>query len=802
MEESGGVTALVLELVEGPTLADRIAQGPIPLDEALPIAKQIVEALEAAHDQRIIHRDLKPANIKVRLDGTVKVLDFGLARAMEPAAAMSSGVTESPTITSPAMMTGIGVLLGTAAYMSPEQAKGRAADNRADIWAFGCVLYEMLAGRSAFEGDDVTEILGSIVKLEPAWDRLPVSTPQAIRTLLRRCLQKDRMKRLQHMGDARLEIVDLENGPAADGSPDTPVPAPRRERLLVGLLAVTTLAAVGLAIPASRSLRQPSLPALPEMRFQIPTPPTTAPFSYALSPDASTIVFVATSDSRSVLWKRRLDSTIAEPLRGTEGATLPFWSPDSKSVGFFADNRLKRVDLGNGTVKEIVAVSSRGASWNQDNTIVFAGLGGTSLLQVSADGGDVTAVANVGAQIRFPTLLPDGRHFTYWNSDGLFVGTLGSPTTKRLGPGSSSAVFLPPGFLLFEDEGILYAQRFNVERLELVGQRLAVASGIGARAPTLRNGLPVSASAAGAFAYRNVTSDAALQVRWFDRAGHPVATSDLADLGGVNGTEFELSPDGYQAAFVRQTEIANDIWVVDLARGVPNRFTTNPAAEIWPVWSPDSREIAFSRSRQSIIARTSSGVERHLLEEPGAVLRPADWSRDGQHLIYVKVTAGSPGDLWALPLAADGKPFPVIESRFDETRPQFSLNGRWISYESNDLGQPEIYVRPFNRSGPTFRVSASGGIAARWHPAGRELFFIDPQGSLMVVDVRPDADDTRLNLSVARQLFPTAIFRGGTQPSNFKFQYAVSADGTRFLINEARQDDQPPPITVVLNWRP
>ena len=453
VEKSAGIQALVMELVEGDDLSQRIARGAVPLDEALPIAKQIAEALEAAHEQGIIHRDLKPANIKVRTDGTVKVLDFGLAKAMESAPGSSPGMSMSPTITTPAM-TQAGMILGTAAYMSPEQAKGRVVDKGSDVWAFGAVLYEMLAGRRVFEGDDVSDTLARILMKEPDWTILPATVPPAVVNVLRRCLQKDRRQRIRDLGDVSLALEGAFET-AASQTPASATPAWLRGRLPWVALALAALVIVALAIPTVRHLRETPPPAPPETRTEIVTPATADPVSFALSPDSQQIVFVASGDGASRLWLRSLSATTAQPLAtttaqplpGTEEAITPFWSPDGRSIGFFAGNALKRLDLGGGRPQTLApAFAARGGTWSADGVIVFAASNANPLMRVAATGGPAVAVTTLGPQQqshRFPHLLPDGRQFLFYvpggqDAAGIYLGSLNGSTPTRLTPADSA----------------------------------------------------------------------------------------------------------------------------------------------------------------------------------------------------------------------------------------------------------------------------------------------------------------------------------------------------------------------------
>ena len=602
LEDSGGVRALVMELVEGEDLAQRLTRGPIPIDEALPIAKQIAEALESAHEQGIIHRDLKPANIKVRADGTVKVLDFGLAKAMEPVGVASASVSMSPTITTPAMMTGAGMILGTAAYMSPEQAKGRPADKRSDIWSSGCVLFEMLTGARPFVGEDVADTLAHILTKEPEWAKLPASTPPPISRLLRRCLEKDRKRRLADAADARLEIEDVLSGRVEIALRERPA---RRKAIAWGVAGLALAAAAGLA-PWYLAKPPATVPVVAS-QFLVPAPEHLEYSGVpAISPDGRTIAFIATeSDGRSRLWVRRLDLLAAQALAGTEGAAAPFWSPDSRAVGFFVRGELKKVDVEGGAPQVVAATSSRiqntSGSWNRDGVILFS-RGTDGFRKVSATGGDVSSVSPGS----YPFFLPDGQHFLLWRrvpQSGIYVGALDSPDVKFLVPTESAGTYAEPGFLLFSRGEALMAQPFDPVSLTTTGSAVHVLD-----FPQVRFGVNrqvVSAAMNGTLLYGwRFLADTRLQ--WVDRRGTPGPfATDPGQYGNV-----VLSPDGVRVAFDRLADGGSspDVWLLDLTRHITSKFTFGPANNV-PVWSPDSRTVAFATSRRKRPRHRSAASE-------------------------------------------------------------------------------------------------------------------------------------------------------------------------------------------------
>ena len=638
LEESGDRKFLVMELVEGETLAQRIKRGPIPLDESLEIAKQICEALESAHEKGIIHRDLKPANVKITPEGKVKVLDFGLAKAFQTETS-NANLSQSPTLSMAA--TNAGIILGTAAYMSPEQAKGRAVDKRTDIFAFGCVLYEMLTGRAAFDGDDLTEILGRVVTAEPDWNRLPARVPNRIRELLRLCLQKDAKKRLHDAADVRIGIEQALTEPAATS---TSVPA-RSSRFAWVARAFAAIIIVALTIPTAVHLRE-TPPSPPETRVDIVTPATND-VSFALSPDGRQIVFVASGDRPTQLWVRPLDSVKAQPLAGTEGASRPFWSPDSRSVGFFAGGKLKRVDIGGGGLIQTLATTTVnfGGTWSARGVILFASSPGSPLFRIPAVGGDAVAVTKLGPGQTghfFPQFLPGGRQFLFsvagqTETEGMYLGSLDSPESRRLTAADSAAnsmpsggiaadakgMYLPSGWLLYTRQGTLVARRFDPARGELTSDPVIVADAV----------VSFSVSPAGLVAYRAGRVTNRRQLTWFDRPGKAAGTLGGLDENGLIGPE--VSPDGRRVAVTRTVEGNMDIWLLDGAR--TTRFTFDESPDQWPIWSPDGSRIAFSSSRKGVndlYQKPSNGAgSEELLLESSQQKISNDWSPDGRFIL-------------------------------------------------------------------------------------------------------------------------------------------------------------------------
>ncbi len=793
LERSGATTALVMELVEGPTLADRIAQGAIPIDEALPIAKQIAEALEAAHEQGIIHRDLKPANIKVRGDGTVKVLDFGLAKAMEPDAGSSPSVSMSPTLSLHATMAG--VILGTAAYMSPEQARGKTVDKRTDIWAFGAVLYEMLTGKRAFEGEDVADILAHVLTHEPNWDKLPRDVPPRVRELLRLCLQKDMRKRRRDAGDVVIDIDQISAERPQDVVSLRSAGNARLAWFAAAVFAVSAAVAIGFALRSS--------PVAPEMRLEIGTPSMGSPAQFALSPDGLSVVFVASSNGPQRLWLRRLDKPEAQPLTGTEGAGFPFWSADSRSIGFSASNKLFRTDLDGGPSQALAdAPAYVGAAWNRDGDILFAPSLTGPILRVSASGGPSTAVTRLDPPHVYghlmPRFLPDGRHFLFFaagspDAQGIYLGSLDGGNPKRLSAADAHAEYVEPGYVLFINQGTLLARRLDLARGELTGQPQTVAASVPYIA-ALGFG-SFSASANGRIAYRFGPA-ARRQLMWHDRAG---GRSDSAAEPDPNELQSaELSPDGRRVALDRTVQGNRDIWLLELQRGSVTRFTFDPAQDGLPVWSPDSTQIAFESKRKGpydlyLKAAGAAVSERPLLESIYDKW-PLDWSKDGAYLLYFEANPKTAGDLMALPMkGTDRKPIVIAGGPFAEQNGQFSPDGRWVAYQTNESRRDEIVVQSFPNPSMKWQVSNDGGVQPRWSRDGKELYFIAPDFKMMAAPITVSGATSEPGKPAP--LFQTRI------ASVPKPQYSIAADG-RFLVNEQTEESADTSITLIFNWHP
>jgi eukaryotic-like serine/threonine-protein kinase len=827
-ESASGVHALVMEMVEGPTLADRIARGSIPLGEALAIALQIATALNSAHQAGIIHRDIKPANIKVRDDGTVKMLDFGLAKLVEAspeASHVPANLSHSPTITSPANMTVAGVVLGTAAYMSPEQSKGQAVDKRTDIWAFGCVLYEMLTARRAFEGRDVHDVLASVLKTEPDWGALPSRTPPALRSLLRGCLDKDASVRI---GDTSTLLFLIRDASAVAAT--SVAPASRKISRLAWLRLAATAAGIALVLAlaawfGARYLA-PEAPAPTTSRFLVDVPPASlitwslsVPFP-SVSPDGRYLLYwMASAPPSNVpqLWLRPISAVTSQPLPGTEGAlAYSFWSPDSRFIGFFTgDGWLKKIATSGGPATTISEAGQRGGTWNQDDVILFQHQG--TLRRVSAAGGASTVIrmpdqTRGDVALGWPAFLPDGRHFLYVAGSGeagrseVRVGALDQDAgaDRALMTGSSRVLYAPPNQLLFVNQGTLMAQPFDPRALSLDGAAVSVAESVAydtasVNLSSMWGAAAFGVSTTGTLVYRNsTTSLQAGELTWFDRAGKQLEATKLT------GQRPLLSFDDDRVIFERPSAAGTDLWTLDVRRGTTSRFTFDPANDQYSAFSRDNQQVVFASFRDGgwgVYAKPATGVgaEQLLLRVPDATnLGVADWSPDGQFLLYnVLSSKTKTWDVWMLPLTGDRKPQPVLAEPYTEFRSRLSPDGRWMLYTSNETGRDEVYVQPFPPSGGKWQLSVDGGSFGYWRRDGREIVFHGGlDGRVMALDVRLDKT---FEAGIPRVLFEL--------PSNFSAlpignsRLTMTGDAQRFLLAIAQPRADYANLQVVLNWQ-
>ncbi len=800
---------IVMELVEGEDLAARLKRGAVPVDEAIAIARQVAEALEEAHEKGIVHRDLKPGNVKVTPDGRVKVLDFGLAKAWgedaDPRAASGPALSQSPTLTHTG--TAAGVILGTAAYMSPEQARGKAVDKRADVWAFGVLVYEMLSGKRLFVGETVTDVLASVVKEPIGWAALPASTPAHVRRLLQRCLERDPKKRLRDIGEGRIALDD--RAPEA-----TPVRA-RASRTLARVSVALGLALVVTAAGLAWTLLERPPARVARVRKLSILPPAKSSFDvFALSPDGRRLAFTATTDGRVGLWVRALDATEPVALPGTEGATLPFWSPDGRAIGFFAGGKLRRVEVEGGVVSTLCdAGVPTGGSWNRDNVILFSRLGGSGFSRVSASGGEVASVMRVDPQRQEtdyanPFFLPDGRHFLYSvfsarkDSRGVYVGSLDGTLRERIVSDNTNAVYAADGrgreFLVFGRGGALVSQAFDSRTLRLRGDTVPIAPQVAMGQDTVAVGRRlVTASEDGVLVFDPSPDRQGTRLLWVDRGGRP----EGASIPLQRPSMVRLSPDGRRCAVaLLDPESGNqDLWLSDATGGNPTRFTFDPGNDSMPVWSPDGRRLVWASNRDTVYqlyqkAASGSGEDALLLKSDQYKF-PTDWSRDGKTILYRQIDPKTGFDLWTLPVgpaAGEPKPLPFLRTEANETAAVFSPDGRWVAYASDESGRYEVYVRGFPSGEGTRQVSSGGGNAPLWRGDGSELYYQAPDGTLMAAAVERGPG------FASRP--PVALFAfRPSGPLTTPF-YAPAPDGQRFLLSAIVDAAPGAPLTVVVDW--
>jgi Tol biopolymer transport system component len=797
LEQVGSAGCIVMELVEGETLGERLRSGPLPVDEAIAIAKQLADGLAAAHERGIVHRDLKPANIKLTPGGVVKILDFGLAKAMD-ARKPDSNPSMLPTKVSGSVA---GAIVGTAAYMSPEQARGKDVDARTDIWAFGCVLYEMLTAKQAFEGETVTDMLAKIVTGQPDFSALPAGVSQQIRLLLETTLTKSVSQRLQHIGDVRL-FLDPKFFPAAPAA--APAPAEKKASLLpVAVLAVLLLAAL---VPAALYFRSPASPAAPLMHFELTPPGLQGPV--LPSPDGLRIAYGAISEgSNRAIWVRPIGSDVAQKMPGTDNPLAGgFWSPDGRYIAVIADGKLKKVDVSSGAVTVICDFPApfRGISWNHDGTIIFPKSGATTVIaRVSDNGGPVTDVTALDVSRKetlhaAPVFLPDGKHFLFGivssiaENIGVYVSSLDDPKMRTrvtaLSPaGVNSIAYVAPGYLIMQPGAAVTAQRFDADKFTLSGKPITVVDGIEVNSESFSN--------TGLMFYRKASASAdAKQLVWYDRTGR-----ELGKVGTpANYGSVELSPNGDRAAVDMITDKNRDIWVVDIARGVRSRISFDPNADWSPSWSGDGSKIIWASNRtgnDDIYTRAAIGVGAEELVYPSDKVEiPVAWSRDGKYIAFSRIKGSAGTDMWVLQMP-EKKESLFVESAFDKIHARISPDGHWITYATNDTGTYQIVVQSFpDPTGGKWQITAQGGVEPKWRRDGKELYYLAFDGKLMSVPVKTDRT---FEAGTPVPLFETPLSVNKIRADRDR-RYDVAPDG-RFLLVLPVQSSVPP-VTAVVNW--
>jgi Tol biopolymer transport system component len=788
-----GDNYLVMELLDGETLADRIAKGPLPLPDVLKYGTQIAEALGKAHREGVVHRDLKPGNVMITKSGA-KLLDFGLAKGGgQPPSAVHDATVQKP-------LTEEGTVLGTFQYMAPEQLAGEQPDPRTDIFALGAVLYEMATGKRAFEGKTKTSLIAAIVSGEPK----PISslqplTPPALEHVIRKCLAKERDDRWQSASDIAEELRWIgEERPAAQLRRSAVWP-------IVGVAAVVALVLGALIGSWSVTRNRPPAP-LTYTEIDAPEG-TTFAFDAAtavISPDGKTIAIVVKGkDGGAALWLRPLDSPGAHMLRGTDNPTFPFWSPDSKYLGFFADGKLKRIEINSGLPETLAeAGTARGGSWSANGTILFSPTPANPIYAIRADGGEPRQLTELDIKRgdtshRFPVFLPDRRHFLFFlqgaSESNVLVGSIDSRETRLLTSAQAAAAFAPPDYVLFVREGALRAQHLDLKNLKLVGEAVSIADHV--QTSGSLNFANVSVSTNGILTFVTGGSATISALTIVDKSGKDVGTISTAN----EQLDVSVAPDGHAVALSRyDTTGASDVWVCDLRRDLQTRQTFSPSNEFGPLWSPDSKSIVFSsfdkRPGDLLVKRVDSSGPGDVLLADRRRKIPSYWSRDGNYIIYQALTPGRQWDIEAWSVR-DRKVIPLVNTPASEMHGQLSRDSRWLAYASSESGRMEVFVRPFLAGhGEHWQISGGGGLMPRWSPDGRKLYYVAPDGKLMAAAIHAAqtfSADAPQPMFLTRLRLLTGITRT---------QYDVLPDG-RFLMNNAiAGSEKQSLITVVQNW--
>ena len=822
----GAIDYLVMEFLQGESLAEQLRKGPLDADQVLTIAVEIADALEKAHRAGVVHRDLKPGNVMLTKSGA-KLLDFGLAKPLGATVASGTGSGTSPSVVAAALtqtmpspspspatpLSTAGAVIGTVQYMSPEQIQGMEADARSDIFAFGVMLFEMVTGKRTFEGKTQASIVGQILAVDPpSVSTLRPQTPPGLDRVIRLCLDKDPDERIQTAHDLKLQLQAVAEAPPA--TPQSPTVAPARRTWLswaaTGVLAVATIA---FAVAYFQSPRAPQvsvhsyvLP--PEKASYVLTGNSGGP--PALSPDGLRIAFPAKgADGKQMLWIRPLNSAVAQPMSGTEGASYPFWSADSRYVAFFAAAKLHKVEAGGGPPQALCdAPSGRGGTWNSTGTIVFAPDTTTGLARVDAAGGTRVALSTVDAKEtshRWPDFLPDGNHLLYFAhgttsaDSGIYLAALDSKDRKLLLHNDSNAIYAAPGYLLFVRDNTLVAQRFNLRSLALEGEAKPVADHVAVNTDIYRSIL--TASANGELLYQHGAAGGGSQLVWYDPSGKQ-GESVLPETADYY--QPMLSPDASKLVFALENNGIGDIWVLDLARHTKTRITFGPQYSSWPLWWPDGKSIVFnygpSGTGDSLYRQNADGTgsKEKLLETPGITELPSSVSPDGRYIAYMRRDPKSNTnlDIWALPMfpdkSGDQKPFPVVATNFADVTPSFSPDGKWLAYANNETGRQEVYIQPFPSGAGRWQVSTAGGSRPNWRKDGKELFFFSLDQQVMAVDV--DQKGASLQLGTPHALFKAPTVSNGNGP------YTVSADGKKFVMNTVLPQSITEPLTLITSW--
>ena len=805
-----GAPYIVSEFLEGETLRERMAGAALPQRKAIDYALQTAHGLAAAHAKGIVHRDLKPDNLFVTNDGRVKILDFGLAKLT----ATSDGTQSQTEVPTRKVNTDPGTVMGTMGYMSPEQLRGKTADHRSDIFSFGAILYEMLSGKRAFRGDSMAETMSAILREDPPDLSVTNKTVSpALERVVHHCLEKNPDERFHSARDLAFAIESLSGTATSSGQTMTAMTSlssrSRISKKLPWIVAALFALALIAALPFVFLYFRRATEGVRAVRLTIPAPEKGVIPGLSVSPDGGRVVYGAPNpEGKIVLWLRPLDSLAAQPLPGADRPFFnTFWSPDGRFVALVSDgdNKLKKIDVTGGPPQTLAAAPNwRGGTWSRDGVIVFAPSAEGPLYRVSAAGGEVTPVSALDesrgeTSHRYPYFLPDGRHFLYLarcvqtENNAIYVGSLDSKETKRLLSADSSMAYSPPGYLLYVRGGTLLAQGFDADKLELAGEPVQLAARVRYAASNALADFSVSEN--GVLVYYAGEEVEKAQLTWVDRGGKQIAT--VGQPGSY--VVLRLSPDDKRVALPQrdpQTKTL-DIWLMELARGTLSRFTFDPASDNFPVWSPDGTRIVFASSRgghNDLYGKPSSGAgnDEELLKS-GEQKAPLDWSQDGRFIAYQVLSAKTREDIWILPLDGNRQPFPFLQTPFTEQGAQFSPDGRWIAYTSNETGTREVYVQSFPAAGGKWQISSGGGTMPKWRRDGKELFYTNG-GKLMSVEVKTGG--STFDAGTPTVLFENRAFALRGPAAAFD----ATADGQRFLVPIPVEETTSTPITVVLNW--
>jgi serine/threonine protein kinase/Tol biopolymer transport system component len=820
----GAIDYLVMEFLQGESLAERLRKGPLAADQVLTVAIEIADALEKAHRAGVVHRDLKPGNVMLTKSGA-KLLDFGLAKPLGATVASGTGSGTSPSVFAAALtqtmpspspsapLSTAGAVIGTVQYMSPEQIQGIEADARSDIFSFGVMLFEMVTGKRTFAGKTQASIVGQILAVDPpSVSTLRPQTPPGLDRVIRLCLDKDPDERIQTAHDLKLQLQAVAEAPLTTTAAPVVVPA-RRSWLPWVAAGVLAIVAIGFALAYLQTPRAPQvsvhsyvLP--PEKATFLLTGNTAGP--PVLSPDGLRIAFVAkNADGKQVLWIRPLNSAVAQSMSGTEGATYPFWSADSRYVAFFAAGKLNKVNASGGPPQALCdAPNGRGGTWGTTGTIVFGPETSAGLARVDAAGGTRVVLTTLDAKEtshRWPDFLPDGNHFLYFAhgasdaDSGIYLAALDSKERKLLLHNDSNAIYAAPGYLFFVRDNTLVAQRFNLRSLALEGEAKPVADHVAVNTDIWHSIL--TASANGELLYQHGAAGGGSQLVWYDasgKQGEPVLPENADYYNPM------LSPDASKLAFSLETNGIGDIWVVDLTRHTKTRLTFGPQYSGFPIWWPDGKSIVFnygpSGVTDSLYRQNADGTgsKEKLLETPGIRELPFSVSPDGRYIAYLRLDpkSNTNADIWALPMFPDKsgeqKPFPVVATNFLDVTPSFSPDGKWLAYANNETGRMEVYIQPFPSGAGRWQVSTAGGARPNWRKDGKELFFFSNDQQMMAVDVSQKG--ASLQLGAPHALFKATTVSGASGP------YTVSADGKKFVMNTVLPQSITEPLTLITNW--